>query len=197
MKTRLNQLTMAAFIELHCGDCSVILENGENIPEEDLKKKATDLLFEYRNIVDPVGVKTTLLEHEERLKENTKVVFFQVCKKLVSISAFNEVKELLGMYGINLASATDETIARRVEQELNTAFHTKERNDAARDNDEEDTLDTPDKIRASYDAEIASLMGFYKMSIDIHNISAAVYANLLIQAVKSIEEIKKKSKNTY
>ena len=57
MKTRLNQLTMAAFIELHCGDCSVILENGENIPEEDLKKKATDLLFEYRNIVDPVGVK--------------------------------------------------------------------------------------------------------------------------------------------
>lgn len=197
MKTRLNQLTMAAFIELHCGDCSVILENGENIPEEDLKKKATDLLFEYRNIVDPVGVKTTLLEHEERLKENTKVVFFQVCKKLVSISAIDEVKELLGMYGINLTSATDETVARRVEQELNTAFHTKERNDAARDNDEEDTLDTPDKIRASYDAEIASLMGFYKMSIDINNISAAVYANLLIQAVKSIEEIKKKSKNTY
>lgn len=197
MKTRLNQLTMAAFIELHCGDCSVILENGENIPEEDLKKKATDLLFEYRNIVDPVGVKTTLLEHEERLKENTKVVFFQVCKKLVSISAIDEVKELLGMYGINLASATDEAVAKRVEQELNTAFHTKERNDAARKNDEEDTLDTPDKIRASYDAEIASLMGFYKMSIDIHNISAAVYANLLIQAVKSIEEIKKKSKNTY
>lgn len=197
MKTRLNQLTMAAFIELHCGDCSVILENGENIPEEDLKKKATDLLFEYRNIVDPVGVKTTLLEHEERLKENTKVVFFQVCKKLVSISAFNEVKELFGMYGINLASATDETIARRVEQELNTAFHTKERNDAARENYDKESLDTPDKIRASYDAEIASLMGFYKMSIDIQNISAAVYANLLIQAVKSIEEIKKKSKNTY
>lgn len=197
MKTRLNQLTMAAFIELHCGDCSVILENGENIPEEDLKKKATDLLFEYRNIVDPVGVKTTLLEHEERLKENTKVVFFQVCKKLVSISAFNEVKELLGMYGINLASATDETIARRVEQELNTAFHSKERNDAARENYDKESLDTPDKIRASYDAEIASLMGFYKMSIDIQNISAAVYANLLIQAVKSIEEIKKKSKNTY
>lgn len=197
MKTRLNQLTMAAFIELHCGDCSVILENGENIPEEDLKKKATDLLFEYRNIVDPVGVKTTLLEHEERLKENTKVVFFQVCKKLVSISAFNEVKELLGMYGINLASATDETIARRVEQELNTAFHTKERNDAARENYDKESLDTPDKIRASYDAEIASLMGFYKMSIDIQNISAAVYANLLIQAVKSIEDIKKKSKNTY
>ena len=195
MKTRLNQLTMAAFIELHCGDCSVILENGENIPEEDLKKKATDLLFEYRNIVDPVGVKTTLLEHEERLKENTKVVFFQVCKKLVSISAFNEVKELLGMYGINLASATDETIARRVEQELNTAFHTKERNDAARENYDKESLDTPDKIRASYDAEIASLMGFYKMSIDIQNISAAVYANLLIQAVKSIEDIKKK--NTY
>ena len=77
MKTRLNQLTMAAFIELHCGDCSVILENGENIPEEDLKKKATDLLFEYRNIVDPVGVKTTLLEHEERLKENTKVILIE------------------------------------------------------------------------------------------------------------------------
>lgn len=197
MKTRLNQLTMAEFIDLHCGDCSVLLENGEHIPEEELKKKTTDLIFEYRNIVDPVGVKSTLLEYEEALRSNTKIVFFQVCKKLVSINAIDEVKEILMTYGINLTSATNEKVAQVVEQELKTAFHNKERNDAIRESTEEDGLNTPDKIRASYDAEIASLMGFYKMSIDIHNISAAVYANLLVQAVKSMQELKKKIKNTY
>lgn len=197
MKTRLNQLTMAEFIDLHCGDCSVLLENGEHIPEEELKKKTTDLIFEYRNIVDPVGVKSTLLEYEEALRDNTKIVFFQVCKKLVSINAIDEVKEILMMYGINLTSATNEKVAQVIEQELKTALHNKERNDATRENREEDeSLNTPDKIRASYDAEIASLMGFYKMSIDIHNISAAVYANLLVQAVKSMQELKK-IKNTY
>lgn len=198
MKTRLNQLTMAEFIDLHCGDSSVLLENGEHIQEEDLKKKTTDLIFEYRNIVDPVGVKSTLLEYEEVLRDNTKIVFFQVCKKLVSINAFDEVKEILMMYGINLTSATNEKVAQVVEQELKTALHNKERNDAIRENTEEDeSLNTPDKIRASYDAEIASLMGFYKMSIDIHNLSAAVYANLVVQAVKSMQELKKKIKNTY
>ena len=192
MKTRLNQLSMAEFIDLHCGECSVLLENAEHISEEELRKRASDLIFEYRNIVDPVGVKKTLMEYEEKLKENTKIVFFQVCKKLVSMNAIDEVKEVLMMYGINLTSANDEKVSQRVEQELNTAFHTKERNDASRENDEEENLDTPDKIRASYDAEIACLMGFYKMSIDIRNISAAVYANLLTQAVKSMQEIKKK-----
>lgn len=198
MKTRLNQLTMAEFIDLHCGDCSVLLENGEHISEEELKKKTTDLIFEYRNIVDPVGVKSTLLEYEEALRDNTKIVFFQVCKKLVSINAIDEVKEILMMYGINLTSATNEKVAQVVEQELKAALHNKERNDATRENREEnESLNTPDKVRASYDAEIASLMGFYKMSIDIHNISAAVYANLLVQAVKSMQELKKKIKNTY
>ena len=128
---------MAEFIDLHCGDCSVLLENGEHIPEEELKKKTTDLIFEYRNIVDPVGVKSTLLEYEEALRDNTKIVFFQVCKKLVSINAIDEVKEILMMYGINLTSATNEKVAQVVEQELKAALHNKERNDAIRENTEE------------------------------------------------------------
>lgn len=193
MKTRLNQLSMAEFIDLHCGECSVLLENAEHISEEELRKRASDLIFEYRNIVDPVGVKKTLMEYEEKLKENTKIVFFQVCKKLVSMNAIDEVKEVLMMYGINLTSANDEKVSQRVELELNTALHSRERNEAARENVEDDeNADSPDKIRAAYDAEIACLMGFYKMSIDIRNISAAVYANLLTQAVKSMQEIKKK-----
>lgn len=198
MKTRLNQLTMAEFIDLHCGDCFVLLESGERISEEGLRKKATDLIFEYRSIVDPVGVKTTLLEYEEVLRDNTKIVFFQVCKKLVSINAIDEVKEILLTYGIDLTSATDEKVAQIVEKELKTALYNKERNDTMRgDTEDDESLNTSDKIRASYDAEIASLMGYYKMSIDIHNISAAVYANLLVQAVKSMQELKKKIKNTY
>ena len=41
---------------------------------------------------------------------------------------------------------------------------------------------TPEQIRSSFDAEIAFLMTFFKMSIDSRVINAAVYANIVHQA---------------
>ena len=37
-------------------------------------------------------------------------------------------------------------------------------------------------IRASFDSEIAFVMTYFKMQIDIHTINAAVYANIVQRA---------------
>ena len=49
-----------------------------------------------------------------------------------------------------------------------------------------------EQIRSSFDAEIAFLMTFFKMSIDSRVINAAVYANIVHQADVEIS-IRKRS----
>ena len=44
------------------------------------------------------------------------------------------------------------------------------------------SIASPEQIRSSFDAEIAFLMTFFKMSIDSRVINAAVYANIVHQA---------------
>ena len=52
---------------------------------------------------------------------------------------------------------------------------------------------TPEQIRSSFDAEIAFLMTFFKMNIDVRNINAAVYANIVHQADVEISMKKKRT----
>ena len=48
MIERLNQLSLYDFIELSCGDCSVLLSPDEDINEMELKKRSSDLIIEYK-----------------------------------------------------------------------------------------------------------------------------------------------------
>lgn len=53
MIERLNQLSLYDFIELSCGDCSVLLSPDEDINEMELKKRSSDLIIEYKKITNP------------------------------------------------------------------------------------------------------------------------------------------------
>ena len=48
MIERLNQLSLYDFIELSCGNCSVLLSPDEDINEMELKKRSSDLIIEYK-----------------------------------------------------------------------------------------------------------------------------------------------------
>lgn len=52
MIERLNQLSLYDFIELSCGDCSVLLSPDEDINEMELKKRSSDLIIEYKKITN-------------------------------------------------------------------------------------------------------------------------------------------------
>ena len=45
----------------------------------------------------------------------------------------------------------------------------------------------PQNIRESYDAEIAFIMTYYKMNIDVNVVSAGIYANMVRQAEREIK----------
>ena len=42
-------------------------------------------------------------------------------------------------------------------------------------------------MRESYDAEIAFIMTYYKMNIDVNVVSAGIYANMVRQAEREIK----------
>lgn len=52
MIERLNQLSLAQFIELSCGDNSVLLEENENASEKEMKQLASRLILEYRTLMN-------------------------------------------------------------------------------------------------------------------------------------------------
>lgn len=192
MIERLNQLSLYDFIELSCGDCSVLLSPGEEIGEVELKKRSSDLIIEYKRITNPSGLNSVLMDREDMVKERTRVLLFKLCVSLIAIGAYEDVRETLAMLSYDMKSMSDEQVKSKVEELLRSALFEQKRSDEIRsDNETEKT--TPEQIRSSFDAEIAFIMTFFKMNIDVRNINAAVYANIVHQAEIEVNMRKKVS----
>lgn len=97
MIERLNQLSLYDFIELSCGDCSVLLSPDEDINEMELKKRSSDLIIEYKKITNPSGLKSVLVDREDMIKERARVLLFKVCISLIAIDAYEDVRETLAL----------------------------------------------------------------------------------------------------
>lgn len=176
MITTLSKMKLSDFIELLCGN-SYVLKDSENDKDEDIMKMANELIYIYQGIVNPSGLETILLEKEERLKIQYKLSMCKVLKILIGISAWDEVGGILKSLGYNDNSKQD--IVKRIDRMKAEAEYLKHRLD---DNRKETKKRTPDEIRASFDKEIAFLMTYFKMNIDVNIVSAGVYANMLRQA---------------
>ena len=183
MIERLNQLSLYDFIELSCGNCSVLLSPDEDINEMELKKRSSDLIIEYKKITNPSGLKSVLVDREDMIK---------VCISLIAIDAYDDVRETLALLSYDTKSMSDEQVKSKVEELLRSALFEQKRSDDMR-SDEKKEKATPEQIRSSFDAEIAFLMTFFKMNIDVRNINAAVYANIVHQADVEISMKKKRT----
>lgn len=181
MIERLNQLSLYDFIELSCGDCSVLLSPGEEIGEVELKKRSSDLIIEYKRITNPSGLNSVLMDREDMVKERTRVLLFKLCVSLITIGAYEDVRETLAMLSYDMKSMSDEQVKSKVEELLRSALFELKRSDEIRSDNKTEKA-TPEQIRSSFDTEIAFVMTFFKMNIDVRNISAAVYANIVHQA---------------
>ena len=192
MIERLNQLSLYDFIELSCGDCSVLLSPDEDINEMELKKRSSDWIIEYKKITNPSGLKSVLVDREDMIKERARVLLFKVCISLIAIDAYEDVRETLALLSYDTKSMSDEQVKSKVEELLRSALFEQKRSDDMR-SDEKKEKATPEQIRSSFDAEIAFLMTFFKMNIDVRNINAAVYANIVHQADVEISMKKKRT----
>lgn len=176
MITTLSKMKLSDFIELLCGNSNV-LKDSESDRDEDIMKMANELIYTYQGIVNPSGLETILLEKEERLKINYKLSICKVLKILTGISAWEEVGCILTSLGYKEKSKQD--IVKRIDRMKAEAEYLKHRLD---DNTKDTKKRTPDEVRASFDKEIAFLMTYFKMNIDVNIVTAGVYANMLRQA---------------
>lgn len=181
MITSLSRLKLSSFIDMVCGNNDVLRESVEE-KGEDLKKVAGELVYTYQGIVNPSGLETMLMDKEERLKIRYRLSLCKVLKIMVGINAHDEVAEILGSLGF--MEKEPGTMVKRIDRMKAEAEYLQHRFDG---NTRETKKKTPDEIRASFDREIAFLMTYFKMNIDMNVVSAGVYANMLHQADMEIK----------
>lgn len=191
MKTRLSELTLAEFIDLECGDLSVLKGRHEVVQPERLVMAREDISREFQSIASPASYKSMIVDHEKKSKLRAKSVLFSALKSLVGLKAFDEVRDLMDQAGIDCSRFDDNRLAVEVEQRLNSATFELKRMGIEAPNKEKTT---PDDIRKGYEDMVADLMILNKMSIDIETIRASVFASMVRKANEMAKALNAKLK---
>lgn len=184
MKERLDQLTLAEFIELSCGDAKVLLEKHEVGNDEKLLKVASNLMGEYKGIASPTKAKMDLIDAEDGAKLVMKEKCARILVMLCTQGHHEMTIEVLQELDIDTSSLnTNEKIEVRCKALLDEAmFDLKRFEESQKDKDDKGKKKDVNSIRKAWNSEIAYVMSTLRMPIDIHNTSAAIYANLVRQA---------------
>ncbi|MFT0491517.1 hypothetical protein ACMSDR_20660 [Bacteroides thetaiotaomicron] len=182
MIERLNQISLSDFIDISCGEYLCLLSENESKSEEELKERAQKLIIDYRNITNPSGVKALILDKEDIMKERTHLLLLRICQTLIAVCSFDEVREVLMQMEVNAHNMDNEQLKSKLDYMLHIAIFEQKRNEERRVEEHSEKKATPKQIRSSFDSEIAFLMTYFKMNIDAHAVSAAVYANIVHQA---------------
>lgn len=185
MKESLSQLTMADYIELLCGNDSVLLSESEKTTSQQILTAKRNIIFEYKTIADHSSIVAYLSEQESKKKTAIEILLFQLCNNLIKLNAFDEVREILIDYGINANSMSEDKLKIAVTSRLNRALSLQKR-ESLQEN-EIVKKQSPKEIRAIFDKQTACVMTYFKFQIDINSISATIFANIVNQYNREIQ----------
>lgn len=184
MIERLDQLTLQQLIELSCGDKSVLVVGDEKADEKALSKRAAAIMAEYKATASPVQAKIDLNEKEKLSKLGIKSRCASICLYLCSQGRSDLAKEVLIELNVDESClSTDEDIIKHCQSILGEVGFEIERITERKVKGKDKAVRSPESTRKSWYSEIASVMSVFRMSIDL-NINAAIYANLVRQAVE-------------
>lgn len=183
MITRLSELSMAQFIDLSCGDTSVLLKKHSVVSPSKLKEAMMHIVFEYRCIVDEAGAKSYLTFSNNLVKAKMSVTLFKMCHNLIVIGELERVREVMNVYGINASSMSDQRVTAEVKSRLERAKST-----VVKLEKETETANIElSELRSSFDAQTAALMAYFKFQIDISTIKASLYAHLVARYNREVK----------
>lgn len=183
MKETLNQLTIGQFIDLVCGDTTVLLGKHEIVSPNKVTIAMRNIVFEYKEIADLAGVKSYLSYIEELIKAKIAIVVFSMCKNLISLNELDRVREVLLEYGINAKTMTDQRVTAEVKSRLERA-----KSDVSKiENEKDDDMNEKVNIRRLFDEQTAALMAYFKFQIDTSTMRATVYAHLIARHNREIK----------
>lgn len=178
----LEQLTVAQFIELVCGNISVLAEKNEKISEEKATGIIHDIAFEYKQIADPAGAKSYISKAEELVKAKIEVALFSICNNLVRMNEYGRARDVINEYGIKATSMDDRRIAMEIKSRMERAEKTISRIEDENNRDRESL-----NIRRMFDEQTAALMAYFRFQIDITSMKATVYAHLIARHNREIK----------
>ncbi len=180
----LSDITMKDFISVLCGNTSLLIEKGELVSDSELKDVVSELTYKYRTIVSPSSVKAGLMCIEDEVKLKYRFLLTSIPQTLNALGKESTVREILAEIGRpDVKDLTSTLESMRAECEYLKKKSEDQRTDRRQA--------TADEIRESFDAESAYLMTFFKMQINLNEISAGTYANMLHQAEEQIKRMKR------
>lgn len=179
----LDQLTIAQFIDLMCGDTSVISGESSDVSPEQISLTMRNIIFEYKEITDNAGLTSYLSDLEDLVKAKISLIIFSICKNLVSINQFDRVKEILISYGIRSSSMSKERLIAEVKSK-----YEKSKSIIAKIEQERQTDNAvKTNIRRDFDSQTAALMAHFKFQIEPCTMKATIYANLVARYNREIK----------
>ncbi|MDE7465012.1 MAG: hypothetical protein K2M59_03935 [Muribaculaceae bacterium] len=181
MINKLSQLTIAKFIDLVCGDAGV-LRAPTMIRKDKIAVIIRNIVFEYKEIADPIGIKGYLFEMEEIAKSKLTVLMYQICENLMELGQYDKVREILSQCGYNVGGMTENRLRAEIKSRIERARGTisKIEEDIAEPKHDID-------IRKEFDAQTAALMAYFKFQIDPSKMSASIYAHLVARHNREVK----------
>lgn len=183
MKKRLNELLLSEFIDLLCGDTSVL--NAHSLDQKKIENIRNTIIFEYQKIADENGTQSFLLNHEESYKLHSTIILFQICKNLINMNGIDEAKTILSLYGLNMSNKSESIIKRDIEAYIKR--YQSELKRIEESNNDMEPIQSTQCIREDFDKEIAMMSMYVKFPIVAQSINASVYAYMLNQVKAEIK----------
>lgn len=190
MKTRLDELTAAEFIDLVCGNKDVLLGKHEIPNPYKLAIALRNIVTEYRSIADPGGNATYLQRVDAIIKSRLAVTVYSMCQNLVLLEQFERAREVLIAAGLPADSWNE----KRIESEVHIQLQKSKRAIADADNDDDNAELEKENIRNAFNSMIAAMMAHFKFQIDIATMMAPVFAHLVARYHAEIKAMKKAMK---
>lgn len=192
MKTKLEELTAAQFIDLASGDTSVLHKKAELADAAALSKATSRIFFEYRQIIDEAGTRAYLERMGDSAKANAKLTLLRMCRNLMELGQYNRMREILEECGVDCGGMPGRRLAAEVLSRLARAMREAERVKEEAATDSHGITD----IRKSFDEQTAAMMAHFKFQIDTSTMKATLYAHLVSRFNREIkaqlEALKKK-----
>ena len=184
MKERLNQLLLSEFVELLCGDMSVL--KTHSLDKKRIENIRNNIIFEYQKIADENGTRSFLLSHEDCYKLRSLIMLFKISLNLIDMNEIEKAKTILSMYGLNVTNKPETIIKRDIEAYIKRYQSELKRIEDSNNDIEQDK--SPQSIRSDFDKEIAVMSMYVKFPIVAQTINASVYAYMLNQVKAEIKE---------
>lgn len=192
MKTRLDQLTLHDLIELSCGDSSVLLDKDDTLTENVKLACAQQIMSEYKELATPTQAKIDMIEAEEQQKLRMKEKCLHICLALISQERSDMAKDVLLELDVNEnLLKSEEAIKSRCKAMLDEVKYEIKRLAELAEERGQKKQQTASEMRKGWFGEIAFVMSTLKMAIDPAVTNAAVYANLVRQAVERNKQLAK------